>query len=319
MVDWDKVKKDKWQLRDGKTLRILSLDGGGIRGIFTAAYLAKLEEKLSNKICNCFDLITGTSTGGIIALGLSLGMPAKEILDLYLKNASNIFKPRLRGKFGILTTKYNNKGLIDVLKYTFKDKIMADALTMLCIPSVEHHKAKPKVFKTPHHENFFKDADNLMWKVALATSSAPIYFPAAQVTGLDCKLDGGLWANNPVLVGFAEGCFLGYSRDQIKILSIGTGSHIYSANNKIAMKGGLICWNTKIVDLTMQVQTTSAEYIAKYLLKNNLIRINCVTKHKIDLDSTKKKHFNELLHEADEEFAKSYKNVFEHFNGFNIL
>lgn len=318
MIDWDKVKKDKWIPKDGQNLRILSLDGGGIRGVFSATYLAKLEERLSISVLDYFDMIVGTSTGGIIALGLSIGIPAKELATLYLENAEKIFKPKFWGKQGILTSMYDNSGLVEILKQTFKDNTISDSKVMLCIPAVEHGKASPKVFKTPHDVRFFNDATYLMWKVAQATSAAPVYFPAAQTTDGDCKIDGGLWANNPVLVGITEGHILGYDPSRIKVLSIGTGNHLYSVDNAVAMESSLIKWKKNIVDLTMQVQTSSANYMAQHILQDRMIRIDCTTRNKIDLATTNKIQLQELIHEADEAFSKTYLSVARLFASDNV-
>lgn len=307
-MDWEHIKKENWSARDGSNLRILSLDGGGIRGIFTATYLAKLEDKLDTKLCDVFDLITGTSTGGIIALGLSIGIPAQEIANMYILNADLIFKKKWSGK-GLMGSIYDNKGLIKLLKENFLNKVISDSQTMLCIPAVEHSKANPKVYKTPHTTNYFMDANIAMWKVAQATSAAPVYFPSAQVSDSDCKIDGGLWANNPVLVGFTEGCILGYNQTNMRVLSVGTGTHIYNIDNSVARNSGLLGWRERIVDLTMQTQTTSATRMSHHILKENMIRIDCTTKSKIDLASTKKKHFVELQHEADQLFAQTFLNV----------
>ncbi|MEC3004586.1 MULTISPECIES: patatin-like phospholipase family protein [Bacillus cereus group] len=97
---------------------------------------------------------------------------------------------------------------------------------MVCIPSIVHQKASPKVYKTPHHPHFIKGGNIEIWKIALATSAAPTYLSAAVIDDNECKIDGGLWANNPVLVAIAEAVKLGYSLEQIKVLSIGTGTSL---------------------------------------------------------------------------------------------
>jgi uncharacterized protein len=90
-IDWNNIKKNGWS---SKNVNILSIDGGGIRGIFAARYLSRIEEDIKRPIHNYFDLITGTSTGGIIALALANGVPARDIEELYAKNGKDIFKPK---------------------------------------------------------------------------------------------------------------------------------------------------------------------------------------------------------------------------------
>ncbi|MNW35565.1 Patatin-like phospholipase [compost metagenome] len=121
---------------------------------------------------------------------------------------------------GRLTSRFSNRGLCRKLEEVFEDRRIADVRTMLCIPTVEHSKALPKVLKTPHYKPLFNDARYLMSDVALATSAAPTYFPAIQIEDNDCKIDGGLWANNPALVGIAEGFVLGYDVNTTRMLPL---------------------------------------------------------------------------------------------------
>ncbi|WP_416044591.1 CBASS cGAMP-activated phospholipase [Clostridium tyrobutyricum] len=315
MLNWDEIKENGWKPKNDEYLRVLSIDGGGIRGVFPAKYLALIENKTGKKINEYFDLIVGTSTGGIIALALSVGIEAGNIENLYVKNAKSIFKKKLIARiFGkkvgmLLGSLYDNKILTKLLKETFKDYKIIDADTMLCIPSIEHIKAMPKVYKTPHNKLFHMDKDMYMWQVALATSAAPFYFPPA--CGIDdgCKLDGGLWANNPVNVAIAEAIFHGIPLNKIKVLSIGTGDQMYTASNNIAESSGLVNWRTNIIDLTMNAQSYSADNMAKYLIGNeNLIRINFQSPKKLDLDSVEEEKIKILQHEADDMFKKTYRN-----------
>lgn len=311
MVDWDSIKCNGWPQKEKGYIRILSIDGGGIKGIFPASFLAKIEEDTGKSIHEFFDLVIGTSTGGIIALALSLGIPAKKIEELYVKHGKEIFKPRLFGRLpsflGILfRSRYKNDNLKRLLIEIFGKSKIKDAKTLLCIPAIEHHKAKPKVYKTPHNHRFHRDADEYMWKIALATSAAPTYFPAACVDN-ECKIDGGLWANNPVMVGIMEAKFNGYEPERIKLLSLGTGTKIYGVPNKIAEKSGILTWNQNLIELIMNVQTESAKNMASYVGCNIIERIDFEIKGNMKLDSVKSETINELLHEADESFAHTYK------------
>jgi patatin-like phospholipase/acyl hydrolase len=312
MLDWDRIKQEGWKPKNGKEFRILSIDGGGIRGLFPAQYLANIEEATGKKINECFDLIVGTSTGGIIALGLSIGIPAKEIAELYEINGKDIFKPtlyrRFLGRFGLaFKYSYTNKKLIKLLSDIYDGKKMIDADVMLCIPSLEHDKAKPKVYKTPHNTKYHLDEKLEMWKVALATSAAPLYFPPATDDG--CKLDGGVWANNPILVGITEALHHNIKLDDIKILSIGTGENLYLADNTIPISGGLRSWKLNIVELFMNAQSYAAENTASYLIKkNNLIRINFTSRKKLGLDCVSENCLAELKLEANNLFRDTFRN-----------
>lgn len=207
--------------------------------------------------------------------------------------------------FGYL---YDNKRLMELLKETFDDYKIIDADTMLCIPSIEHRKAMPKVYKTPHNNLYHMDKDMHMWKVALATSAAPFYFPPACDIDDGCKLDGGLWANNPVNVAIAEAVYHSIPLNKIKILSIGTGDQMYTASDGVAKSSGLINWKTNIVTLTMNAQSYAADNMARYLIGNkNLTRISFQSISKLELDSVSDSNIKTLEHESDTVFAKNYK------------
>lgn len=320
MMNWEDMDA-QWALKAERGVRILSIDGGGTRGAFPAGYLARIEQELGSSIYSYFDLIAGTSTGGIIALALSLGISAERIRDLYVREGPKIFKPRtpLPDKvMAFFGSKYSNAALQEALARTLGSARMRDANTMLCIPSLEHQKAAPKVYKTPHDGRYHADAELPMWKVALATSAAPFYLPPFSVTGKDCKLDGGLWANNPVVVGIAEAVGHGVPLSKIKVLSLGTGLEVYSAGNEAARRNSILSWASglNIVHLTMGAQSEGHLNTARFLVGDNLTRINFVARKPMGLDSTSKEFFDELLHEADRAFEKTFKNGVDVFGKF---
>ncbi|MBE7122948.1 CBASS cGAMP-activated phospholipase [Bacillus cereus] len=307
MIDWESVKNNKWTPRKENEFKILAIDGGGMKGVFPAKYLSDIEEQVGKPIHQYFDLIAGTSTGGIIALGLANDISAKDILELYLKRGKDIFGNRRTILPYSKDSHYGNDGLIQVLQETFGDKLLKEVNTMVCIPSIEHQKASPKVYKTPHHPHFIKDGNIEIWKIALATSAAPIYLPAAVTDDNECKIDGGLWANNPVLVAIAEAVKLGYSLDQIKVLSIGTGTSLYEVDNKHAIRGGILSWGANLVDFTMQAQSKGAFYTACYLIGNRLSRIDFETGVNYKLDNTESNILARLQHEANQKFLDSFE------------
>lgn len=304
MLNWNEYKEDKWVPKKEKELRILSIDGGGMKGVIPSQYLTRIEKYINGSVLDHFDIITGTSTGGIIALALSTGMSSQEIFTLYSEEGNRIFAKKKLGK-GVFQPVYSNDGLKKLLKEKFKDNKIKDAQTMLCIPSIENHNANPKVYKTPHNKDYIYDESMYMWEVGLATSAAPIYFSAATIGEDETKIDGGLWANNPVLVGIAEGKKLGFDLDNIKILSLGTGS-FYNVSQERARKGGLRQWKTGLVDLAMQAQSKGAAHTAKYLLEDNLIRIDPELKHTIPMDSTKKADIKAMYNEANQLYEQTF-------------
>lgn len=224
-----------------ETFKILSIDGGGIRGIYPAKYLADLEDDIGEPICRYFDLITGTSTGGIIAIALGLEIPASQILELYRNSGEAIFgQPFHLGP--LFKPKYRNQALLDTLISNFGELLLGDSKCYLCIPAIDLSTGNTKVYKTRHSDDLVTDWTIPAWKVAAATSAAPIFFPAFPIDDHDAKVDGGLWANNPSLVGVTEAFRLGHSREEIRVLSIGTGITQFHMDPATAMQAGLFQW-----------------------------------------------------------------------------
>lgn len=163
--------------------KILCIDGGGIKGVFPASFIASIEKSINGKVSDYFDLIVGTSTGGIIALGLGMGFSGKEILEFYEKFGPTIFKGnKLLGlirHFGL--TKYNNTGLRRALIETFGEKLVGDSLTRLVVPSLSLETGEVYVYKTAHHNRFTHDYKIKAVDVALATSAAPNLFPNTHI------------------------------------------------------------------------------------------------------------------------------------------
>lgn len=196
--------KQPW--RKDRLFRILSIDGGGIRGVFPAAYLAEMERRFldGHSIAAYFDMVAGTSTGGIIALALAHGMSACEALQIYVDRGARIF-PGLSGwrKWRrllrwISRPKHDQSVLRDELLSVFGDKVLNDEATRLVVPSFEGRHGEPFLYKTPHHPDYQKDRHQRFAHVALHTSAAPSYYRAVDNDGF-FMIDGGIWANNPVM------------------------------------------------------------------------------------------------------------------------
>lgn len=214
--------------------RILTIDGGGIRGTFPAAFLANLEKDLDQPIGRYFDLIAGTSTGGIIAIGLALGLRAADILRLYEEEGPAIFSQSRKGVLGWIDRhlrtgrwafwgpKYSSEPLRTALQGVLGDRLLGEAQTRLVIPAWHPQTQRVYIFKTAHHPRLQTDRRELALDAAMATAAAPTYF-AQHVTANDVGLvDGGLWANNPAGLAVVEAIgILGWPADQINLLSVG--------------------------------------------------------------------------------------------------
>jgi patatin-like phospholipase/acyl hydrolase len=174
---------------------ILSLSGGGFKGLFTAVILEKLEEELGYPIAKKFDLLAGTSIGGIIALALADEIPAKTITEFFVNNKDKIF-----GRAFLLGyscwSKYSNEGLKECLVEIFKDSKIKDLKHRIIIPTINYTKGSPQILKTRHHKDFKTDIKWPLVDVALATSAAPVYFPMFRSEYGDF-IDGGIVANHP--------------------------------------------------------------------------------------------------------------------------
>lgn len=237
-------KKEPWP--EGRIFRILSIDGGGIKGIFSASYLAEIERRFldGQSIAGHFDMITGTSTGGIIALALGIGMTARQAAEIYSKRGSLIF-PKGNGIFDLPRWLQRPKHDQDVLRTellkVFRERLLDDATTRLVIPSFEGRYGEPYIYKTPHHPDYKKDRHAKAVDVALHTSAAPGYYPAVENDG-HIMIDGGIWANNPVMnaVVDALACY-DLPREKIRVLSIGTGDEILGLDDGVR-NGGLWRW-----------------------------------------------------------------------------
>lgn len=263
-----------------KRFQILSLDGGGIKGIFSAALLAYIEEDLQTDIVKHFDLIVGTSTGGIIALGLGLGMRPKEIIEFYVQEGRKIFPPRrrfdVRSLRQFIRYKHNRRPLEDALKDCFGEKLLGESRKRLVIPAFNLADNDVKLFKTAHHERLRRDYKVQTWKVAMATSAAPTYFPAFNCIDHMKLIDGGVWANNPIMVGLTEAVgMLDVDLDNIAILSIGTLEDLPKRPAESLSKGGLWQWRKYGVKVLFSGQNLgAANQVSLILGRDRVLRIN---------------------------------------------
>lgn len=252
--------------------QILSLDGGGLKGIFSAAILAYIEEDLNIRVSDHFDLITGTSTGGIIALGLGSGMKPSEIVQFYVNEGPKIFRQFwISNLKHLLMRKYGSRELEIALRKCFGDKLLGDSIKKIVVPSYNIGEDDVYLFKTPHHERLKRDYKVPMWKVAMAASAAPTYFPVFQGVDQVRLIDGGVWANNPCMIGVIEAIsVLSVPMGAIHVLSIGTTNEVKTHSPKLD-RGGLLRWMKCAVDVILRGQSIGAFTQAQHLLGNDRV------------------------------------------------
>lgn len=323
-----------------KPFRILSIDGGGVRGIFPAKVLADLEDDLAARggtrslLHEHFDLICGTSTGGIIALALALGIPAREILNLYLDHSKMIFGQKRNFFSRIVNAAYDRKPLEEIVRQTFKygglpeDPRLMDCKTNVCIPVYDLVQGSPSILKTKHHEAYVRDYHLPAYQVALATSSAPTYFDPYSASYIDLngakqflnnKVDGGVVVNNPTHVGIIEAQkAFGRPLHELRVLSIGTGTKTFCDSSKRS-KWGLLYWmnhRKRIIEVFMQGQTQQTENLISLMHKGiDKREPESFVYHRIDtplddtcniaLDETRRDRLEILVEKAHHEYQKN--------------
>ncbi len=271
---------------DKKVFKILSIDGGGIKGLYSASILASIESKTGKKITDHFDMICGTSTGGLIAIGLANGMSAQSLVDLYTTKGSIIF-PTSNNNFVrsfqnsfktikqiFFSNKHSVKPLKRILDDLFEEKTMGDANNLLCIPSFNLTNGQPKVFKKSGSQTeHFVDNKIKLVDIALATSAAPSYYPIHEHNNF-LYTDGGVWANNPSLCGLLEAIdyYVGNDKEyeEFNILSISSittpSGWIHTSNKSKSIVG----WNKKLFQTAMDGQS----YFTDYFLQKIVPKIN---------------------------------------------
>lgn len=272
--------------KQGKTFKILSIDGGGIKGLYSSTIIEHLEQKYNCSISDYFDMLCGTSTGGLIALALSLKIPASKLSDLYINKGSEIFP-----NVPIINTikqvfwggKYSDKKLRENLVAIFGDKTLSQSNNLLCIPTYSLTDARPWVFKYDHKEGQLDRDNNAKYvDVALSTSAAPTYLPLCEIDYYDSKqfVDGGVWANNPTMVGLAEALkyFVGKGKeyDNIQILSISSLSHTGGKPTGLNRHRSLAKWRTDLFDVFSIGQSSFVEYFMQSIVEFNDVNVEYV-------------------------------------------
>jgi predicted acylesterase/phospholipase RssA len=261
---------------DSKTFKVLSIDGGGIKGLYSSRILENFEKRFNCRIADYFDLICGTSTGGLIALGISLKLPVSLISNLYEKRGSKIF-PSQKKIIAFLkqffwNSKYSNKELKKALDEVFNDSRIEESYCLLCIPSFSLNDGRPFIFKLDHKEgNLQRDKRTKYVDVGLATSAAPTYLPIVSIPNYGDRqfIDGGVYANNPTLIGIVEALkyFVGENKQfqNLKVLSIASLESPSGRLSKKKQNRSFLDWNKDLFSVISEGQAYSTEYFIQTL------------------------------------------------------
>lgn len=268
--------------------RILSIDGGGIRGLVSCLWLGGVEDALSKAgkpgLLDSFDLLAGTSTGALIACGLGLGLSPATLAELYHAQRHEIF-PGLAGRLwsrlsrlpsaGPSAPRYDGKGLEKVLRKTFGDATLGQLQRPTLVTSYDTVSRQPVIFKSfkPEHRDLH------VWEVCRASTAAPTYFPAhpMKVEGRRrAMIDGGIVANNPTGCAIAEA--MRHDREvrhcgDLVVLSVGTGERNRPIELESAREWGALEWAVPIIDVLFDGNADSVDYIARQLVGDGYFRM----------------------------------------------
>lgn len=296
--------------------QILSLDGGGAKALFTAALLAELESVTDTDVAGRFDLVAGTSAGGLIALALGAGYRPAEIVAFFKESVPEIFPAQSslsrasRFMRWLTRAKYDSKALQGCLRDYFGSRTLGESCVRLVIPACDSTRKGPHIFKTPHHRDLCTDYKVPMWQVAYATAAAPTYFPALVTDSHVHLVDGGVWANNPAMVALAEGLgYLGWSQESIALLSIAPPKGVESGSERTAA-GGVLSWGIGLLKLVLQGQSFAASNECFHILgEQRFIRIEPEVAIRLAMD----KHEPELERIGAEEARSQAVRIKEGF------
>ncbi|HLZ31533.1 MAG TPA: patatin-like phospholipase family protein [Chloroflexota bacterium] len=260
--------------------KVLAVDGGGIWGVIPALILAAIEEQTGRPISDLFDLLAGTSTGGIIACGLTkpgadgkADKSANDIVQLYASEGTTIFpKTFLQGLHvgAIRGAKYEAAGIESTLQKHFGDVRLKDALKPVLIPSYDIEKQIPIFFKS-ERARVDPTYDFPMREVVRATSAAPTYFPPEKIDTGDplnyyALVDGGIVAGNPALCAYAEAMKMGKAAEDMLVVSLGTGEFRRPIKYADALNWGQLEWAQPIIGIVLQGSNATVDYQLQQLL-----------------------------------------------------
>ena len=295
---------------------ILCLSGGGVRGIFQAVFLEKLEEylneKYKKKLSDVFNVVAGTSTGAIIASAVAMDVPPRSVSNIYREKASVIFKKNIKSYF-YAGGRYKQEPLKNELSKIFSSKQLKDAKTELIITATCIDMYSSQIFSST------KQSDMFLVDAILSSTAAPTYFKAVKPVNQERSyVDGGMWGNAPSLAAYnyVRNLYPHIPNEHIRIFTIGNGNYSVGIPiQKYNSRRTLDLSNVKtVLDLLfMSQEDYSNKVISDFIDKDNLIMINTSLSQKIALDDTIKA--NTILPPlAEKTFEDNYKDIDSFFS-----
>lgn len=302
---------------------ILSVDGGGFRGLFAAHLLKRIEENWEVNWPEKFNMFAGTSTGAILAAGLATGQRAHTLLDFYRRHGKGVFRRQTRfwcGLGGFFSSRYRTDALKSGLRECLPDLTLGSIHVPLLMPSVDIGNGCVHVLKSGYDPEFTRDKSVPLVDAVLSSCSAPTYFDPHDGIAPYQLADGGLWANNPSLAAFIDAQVrCGRSPDSIRILSIGTGTGtVFYPKTLPGLSGRLIArlqgwglctrWKRKrLLDLILNLQSENTHNMLLLLLREDrhdpkqILRLTFRTDTNLELDNVHTA--DDLLGRADKTFT----------------
>jgi len=302
------------------SMKILGIDGGGIRGVFAISILKAMEEAYQSKISDHFDLVAGTSTGSIIAAGAAMDSDMDTLLDQYYQYGGKIFMKE--AKVGLFKSIYSDRSLRVLLKKAFGDQELQAVSKPLLIPTVDLTHGKPYVHRS-HAPDELGNASIKLWDAVLSSCSAPVYFPPNNIGNKYLSIDGGLWANNPSLVSLTDALHYHHQTlESTQILSIGTGKQNIDFSIDGEKYWGLRHWlpfelpsfkvTPKLIDLAMDISSESVSYHCNLLLGKNYLRINKELGEEMPFDDVE--YMDKLIGFGQQTFAQYKQEITQFIN-----
>lgn len=314
--------ENKMQTDKNKKILILSIDGGGVKGAGVAFYLKEIEKHFNKPIAELFDLLVGNSTGALLATAMSTGnIPASEVLKIYSEKGKDIFKKkplfkRIFSLGGLIDEKYELLNLVNVVKQFLKETTFKDTKTKLMTISYDLYTKKPFI-----HKSWKSKINFPLWVAAVSSAAAPTYFEPLlykDETGLDYGfIDGGATAiNNPTMCALAEALNMGYTLENIYVLSFGTGYYQKDIDPVKTLNWGLLEWLKTILDILLDGSNIAVDYQVSSILKSsNYLRINFpLSANLAPMDNYK--NIPELIKLAESNFINVQDKIYKFIENF---
>lgn len=285
------VPGDKWPSK--QAFHALALTGGGFRGLFSAQVLASIEEATNQPVGQHFDLICGTSIGGIVAIAAAFEVPMAKVVEVFASRGPSIFPSNRRAPTGPVASKvdlakhvgkprYSTAPLREAIEDLIpRNTLLGEAVHPLAIPAVNLTQGSPQVFKTRHKPEWQRDSKLAVVDIALATAAAPTFFELAEIGG-DRYADGGLFANAPDQIALHEAeHYFGVQPESFRLLSVGTTTKSYSVAHSAGRDFGIGNWmkDARLFSVMISAQQQFVGQLMTHRLGDRYVRIDREPSH----------------------------------------